>query len=408
VTILPSDLLEFDLNTSSFPGQKDPLSVLSVSAGLSRNGGGTSYAIPALHDALAEVGVQTTLVTPLGREGGPPSEGFKFELKGFPQAGLGPWELPWAPALRENLKALCLDKGFDLVHNHGAWLPANHDASRFAAERDLPLVLSSHGMLSKWCLNHNNLRKKLAWGLFQRKDLLTARAAHASSAREAKELRELGYNGPIALIPNGVEIPEWREPARPQGQPRTALFLSRVHPQKGLPSLVEAWDRVRPRNWRMVVAGPDDGGHRAKLEELVEQKKLSDLFTFLGPVHGQAKWDLYRSADLFILPTVYESFGLVVAEALASGVPVITTHGAPWADLNIKNCGWWIPNGVEALTHTLGDATQASDNTRRAMGRRGRDLVIQKFSWRNTALDMKALYQWVTDEAECPPFVRMD
>ena len=120
------------------------------------------------------------------------------------------------------------------------------------------------------------------------------------------------------------------------------MFLSRIHPVKGLMNLVAAWERVRPERWRMVVAGPDEGNYLAEVETAVQRAGLERNFDFVGPVAGAAKEKLYREADLFILPTFSENFGMVVTEALSYGVPVITTKGAPWKGLVDHRCGWWL------------------------------------------------------------------
>src|SRR6185503_9480318 len=147
---------------------------------------------------------------------------------------------------------------------------------------------------------------------------------------EAQHIRDLGLRQPVAIIPNGVEIPD-EIPARPRGKsPRTALFLGRIHPIKGLLNLVYAWAETSPPGWHMVIAGPDDTGYRAEVEQAIKRAGLTDHFSFAGPVAGEAKATLYRQADLFILPSHTENFGLSIAEALTYGVPVITTKGTPW------------------------------------------------------------------------------
>src|SRR5205085_480101 len=147
--------------------------------------------------------------------------------------------------------------------------------------------------------------------------------------------RGLGFDNPIAIIPNGVALPH-HPIERPDvmAGPRTALFLSRIHPKKGLLDLVEAWDLVRPAGWRVEIAGHDDDNHQAAVETLIERKGLREVFFFSGEVSDVDKWLVYGRAELFILPTRSENFGIVIAEALGSGLPVITTKGAPWASLN--------------------------------------------------------------------------
>jgi len=258
-------------------------------------------------------------------------------------------------------------------------------------------------MLAPWAVRHKSWKKRLAWRLYQARDVGSAKVIHATSAQEASALRQVGLSQPIAIIPNGVDVPP---PGDRQGvNTKTALFLGRIHPVKGLENLVLAWARIWPPNWRMVIAGPDEGGHRARIEEAIRDAQLDHLFSFVGPVADQRKADLYRKADLFILPSFTENFGLAIAEALAYGVPVITTKGTPWQEIETRNCGWWVDPGIEPLARALARAVAIPDAERQAMGLRGRRFVEECFSWRKIGSDMIAVYEWVLGKRSKPDCV---
>src|SRR5439155_76287 len=124
-----------------------------------------------------------------------------------------------------------------------------------------------------------------AWNIYQRRDLRRARALHATSQKEADEFRALGLKQPIAIVPNGVEAPA--TPYRPitnNEERRTLLFLSRLHPMKGLKDLVTAWARVRPNGWRAVIAGPNEGSHQQDVESLTNSLGVRGDFEFVGAV----------------------------------------------------------------------------------------------------------------------------
>jgi glycosyltransferase involved in cell wall biosynthesis len=225
---------------------------------------------------------------------------------------------------------------------------------------------------------------------------------------EADHLRQLGLTVPIAIIPNGVVVPNQWKQSSSRDASRRALFLSRIHPKKGLPMLIDAWEEVRPHGWELVIAGPSESKHRGELEAEVQKHGLQDVVSFLGPVADENKWTLYRESDLFVLPTHSENFGVVVAEALASGIPALTTTGAPWSVLEERKCGWWVDPEESAIAGALREATQYTDKERLEMGRRGRKLVVKQFSWASVARKMKAAYQWVVGEASCPEFVRRE
>jgi glycosyltransferase involved in cell wall biosynthesis len=256
-------------------------------------------------------------------------------------------------------------------------------------------------MLSPWSLQHRKWKKRLAWHLFQRRDLQQAQVLHVTSDQEADEVRAIGARQPIAVIPNGVTVPATGK-RKMTKHSRRALFLSRLHPKKGVLNLIDAWAEVRPKDWELVLAGPDDEGHQAQVIERIRRNQLTDV-SFTGAVDDTAKWDLYRSADLFVLPTFSENFGIVIGEALGMGVPVITTKGAPWSGISIHQCGWWIDTGTEPLIAALREATSTPPSHLAELGDRGRRYVIQEFSWGRVAQDLIAVYEWMLQGGEIPP-----
>lgn len=165
--------------------------------------------------------------------------------------------------------------------------------------------------------------------------------------------------------------------------------MSRMHQKKGVSELIEAWKRVGSRvegvgsrEWVLelvyTVRNEEERAYEAKCKALAGGDK-SIIFT--GALDDEKKWEAYRRADLFVLPTYSENFGIVVAEALWSGVPVITTKGTPWSELESEGCGWWIDTGVGALARTLKECFVLSDECLAEMGRRGHDLVERKYTW---------------------------
>lgn len=273
----------------------------------------------------------------------------------------------------------------------------------------IPLVVDPRGVLEPWALQHKAWKKRIGMALFQRQDLEAARVLIATSPLEYENIRKLGLRQPIALIPNGVALASLRdvehEPHRHRDRTRNALFLSRVHPKKGLLNLVQAWSRLAPRNWRLRIAGPNEGGHLDEVMARARQLGIHESVDYLGEIDGEQKAVTYRDADLFVLPTFSENFGVVVAEALAHGVPVITTRGAPWGDLETQRCGWWIDIGVDPLVEALRAAMALSDDERRAMGARGRGYV-RRYDWEVVARDTIAVYSWLTGTGARPSCVK--
>jgi len=262
--------------------------------------------------------------------------------------------------------------------------------------------VSIRGMLEPWDFRHKQAKKKIAWWLYQRRDLKQARLHIATGEVEAKNLQRLGLKVPVAIVPNGIDLPE-ECPRRlglgsrrvVRGRQRTALFLGRIYPIKGLPMLVEAWARVRPEGWLLRIAGPDEAGHQKQVEKAVSDAGLGNVVSFVGPVEPQMKSSVFFDADLFVLPTHSESFGMAVAEALAHGVPVLTTTGAPWSMVQETGCGWWVQPTVDGLAQGLRDATSLDRETLLTMGERGLSLVSKEFGWKRIANLMLATYEEV-------------
>ncbi len=353
---------------------------------LSNPAAGTRHAVLKLAEALVETGVAVRVHTlqPV------PSDLSAAGILGYSAVRIVR-RLGISPAMCRDLAEV----GADLFHNHGVWGMPTIYAGTIARRRRIPLVFSPHGMLSKWAMAFSRRRKQFAWWcLGQRRTVAAATCFHATSESEARDIRRLGFRQPVAIIPNGVDLAEFEtDPAPDRSARRRVLFLSRIHPKKGVPILLRAWQRVERRHpdWELIVAGPDEAGHLAEVRALATGLRL-DRVAFPGPAYGDAKDALYRSADLFVLPTHSDNFGIVIAEALAHGVPVITTTGAPWAGLEKRDCGWWIEPSERNLAEALHGAMALPEELRVEMGRRGRLWMEQSYGWERIAAEMKSVY----------------
>jgi glycosyltransferase involved in cell wall biosynthesis len=311
--------------------------------------------------------------------------------------------------LKNALASFLNNKEATIFHGHGIWQWLVHNLSVNARIRKIPYVISPRGMLEPWALNAGKWKKKLAMALYQRSDLAKATCIHATAQMEADNIRKLGFTNPIAIIPNGIVLSEYpiREDFKNKSD-KTLLFLSRIHPKKGIEILIEAWSLIDKRKrdgWKVEIAGNGEDRYLQSLLKLIQDRGLESVMSIIGPQFGESKLEAYHRADLFVLPTYSENFGIVVAEALACGVPVITTKGAPWEELNTHKAGWWIDIGVHPLAEALEKAMSLQDHERSVMGLNGRKLIEEKYSIEAVATKMIFLYQWILGQGEKPDFV---
>lgn len=379
---------------------------LQVVPSIGEEAAGPSYSVPAICRALGANNAPTCLAT-VDSKFISSSEG--FEHVRF-RASFGPKTLSRSVAMKMHLKRNI--SNFDIVHNHSLWALPNIYACQIAVEAGVPLVISPRGTLHPRALSISRHKKKLFGALIQNRLLKSAVAIHATSQEEAKHIRAFGLEQPIMVLPNGVSLPKF-EFLAPQGHDKTLLYFGRIHPIKGLLHLIEAWGNLSEQRkndgWKLQIVGADSTGHTKELKAAVANRNIPRV-SFGSPVYGAEKFQLLGSANLYILPTESENFGMTVAEALACGTPVLTTKGAPWSDLITHNCGWWVDVGVLGIEAGLSQALSTSTLELSEMGANGRKLVADKYAWQSIAERMRGFYEWIIagkDPADRPPGVDM-
>lgn len=316
---------------------------------------------------------------------------------------------PFLQAYTKHIQPILENDNFNVFHGNGLWQYPVHKMATIARNKKRPYIISPHGMLRPWALERSRLKKQIALKLYQKKDLVNAACLHATSQIEAIDMKELGFKNPIAVIPNGIDLSEYPIQLRKsKSSQKTILYLSRIFPKKGLEDLIEAWSMVEKtsrKDWQINIVGNGDEKYITELKFLISKNKLENEIKFIGAKFGKEKIEAFHSASLFVLPTHGENFGMAIAEALACGLPVITTKGAPWQELQIYNAGWWIDIGAEPLASALTEAMKLSDNERMQMGLNGRKLVEEKYSIEIIAKKMIELYEWILGKRIKPEFI---
>jgi glycosyltransferase involved in cell wall biosynthesis len=357
---------------------------------------GPTYSVARLADELYKLGEDVSVIT-LGRA--PPGWPYKVPLKiydGTLECNTG-LSIALLRLIREHSKKPCI------LHGHGIWRLANLFPLFVARDAPARLVCSPRGMLSPWSMQYKASMKRPFWHLLQKPALERCHCFHVTAAIEHEDIRRVGLRGPVAVIPNGVDIP-----ALPGGATREkrVVFLSRIDPKKGLDMLLPAWTAIAAdfSDWKLVIAGPLTSAYADSMQTLARNLHAPRV-TFAGEVLGEAKRALLASASLFVLPTYSENFGIAVAEALAHGVPVITTTETPWADVGSRQCGWCIAPNQETLREALREALSRPLPALHEMGENGRDWMQQDYSWGHITEMMLQTYEWLLHGTARPTWV---
>ena len=387
--------------------------VMMLSPSLSRDAGGIfeierslTLALHDLSDVTVEVLGLRDSHTEIDRAAWAPIFPTVFDV-------CGPRAFGYAPDLPDALDAA----DPDVVHLHAMWMYTSVASLQWSRRTGRPHLVTINGMLDPWAVNNSGWKKKLAGWAYEHANLREAACLQVNTEDELRSVRDYGIDTPACIIPNGVDLPNasvdrtapWADVIAPEQN--VLLFLGRLHPKKGLSELFEAWKQWRTTapeaasEWALAVIGWDDGGHEARLRAQVREEGLSDSVHFLGPRFGEEKAAAFSEADAFVLPSYSEGFPMAVLEAWSYGLPVLKTplcnipEGfSEGAALKIKPEAASIAEGLDAL---LGGTT----DQRRAMGRRGRALVEERFTWDRVARSIRAVYRWILGDAPAPDCV---
>lgn len=339
-----------------------------------------------------------------------------------------------------------LDPKADLLYAATLWKYPSWAALQWAERTGKPMMAAPHGSLDAWALRNAAWKKRIAAALFKNNQLRKAACIRALCQSEADAIRAYGLTNPIAIIPNGVDLPEgekvegekWKA-ERLEGiqastldvgrsTPRTLLFLGRIHPKKGLVNLLRGFKKAldsRPSTldsapWQIVIAGWDQGGHEAELIQLCEELGLTlesrgtrgegrvteaSVF-FNGPAFGDEKKSLLRSADAFVLPSFSEGLPMSVLEAWSYRLPVVMTPECNLPEGFAADAALRIETGVERIAQGLNSLFSMNSSDLEAMGSKGRALVEERFTWKTVAAQMREVYDWMLGGGAAPGYVR--
>lgn len=370
------------------------MQIIHIIENLDDSYGGPAKSVPMLVKYLTVLGVQNKIFTVqvYANEKNDVVQNSNIEVIKVPL--FGPKKIKYAPLLEKKiLNELTKDT---LIHVHMPWSYPAYLGYKIAKQQNIPLIVSTRGTMYKWALKQSKYIKKLAWFLFQKKMLQTANAIHVTEKNEITSVNEIGIDNNFILIPNGVELEQgyneqnqvFLDEISYDSSTRYILFLGRIVHNKGLHYLINSFNKLSARynNVELLIVGNIED--KAYFDTL----KIGQKTHILGMRKGIDKHTLFSIASLFVLPSRSENFGLAIAEAMSYKLPVITTTGTPWEELEQHNAGWWIKLTQENLDKAIEEALSCSDSQLKEKGLRCYNL-IKEYNWNTQAAKMKQCYE---------------
>lgn len=289
----------------------------------------------------------------------------------------------------------------DIVHIHGLWQHTPHFGARAARQAGVPVIFRPCGMLDPWSLNQGRIKKKLFLELRARRDLNGSAAIHYTTETERRLVEPLRLRPRAWVIPNGIDWSEF-EVLPPKGRFRAAhgidqrpliVFLSRLHYKKGIELLLPAFAHAAPKDAVLALVGPGEGDYVQQLRALAADLGVRERVLFPGMLKGPARIEALHDADLFVLPSYQENFGVAVIEALAAGTPVLISDQVNiWEEVQAAGVGVATPCRTEAVGEAL--RRMLSDRERlQAMGAAGREWARKTFPWTAIAELVETMYR---------------
>ncbi|OLP19608.1 glycosyl transferase group 1 [Leptolyngbya sp. 'hensonii'] len=389
--------------------------ILQIVPSISLVYGGPSQMIRGLAAALAAAGAEVTVLTTdsNGDTGQPPLEvpldrpvaqdGYQiryFRCSPFRRYKFSLELLRWLATHAAE---------FDLAHIHALFSPVSTIAARVCRHQGLPYILRPLGTLDPADLRKKRRLKQVYAALLERPNLAGAAAVHFTSAQECRISERFGVQTHDRIIPLGVSLPPTTlESAAvkaklgiPEGVP-LVLFMSRLDPKKGFdllqPALLQLLDQAVPFHFVLAGSNPQDPTYEAQVEAMFTTSPLAPHTTIAGFVSGELKTGLLQAADLFVLPSYYENFGIAVAEAMAAGVPVVISDQVHiWEEVQQAEAGWVCPCAVDPLVEQLRAALQDLPECRRR-GQQARTYALEHYSWPAIARKMLQTYQEILNQ----------
>ena len=302
-------------------------------------------------------------------------------------------------SFKENIKILLKDCSNEtLIFNlHGVWELLLYRTAVMIMKHNIPYIITPHGMLDKWCLQQNSLKKKIALSTYVGRMFRNCAYVHALTAKESRDVKSLYNNVSTELIPNGIDLNliSLKDSIAPEFEKfkndKYILYLSRIHYKKGLDYLVRAYSELRHDDIKLVIAGNDDGYKNDIIRDIAKiDPKLK--VEFIGPVYNQNKFFMLKNALLFCLPSRQEGFSVAVLEALGVGTPVVISDACNFPEVATKKAGIEYkiyledyPNTVKSLKVALEFILNMKPEMYLSYSDNAKEMIKENYTWSKIA-----------------------
>lgn len=306
-----------------------------------------------------------------------------------------------------NICRFLKESSYDIYHTNGLWMYCNHKTCSIARKKNKPYIITPHGMLYSQALKRSYWKKYPLIKLFFNKDINKASCIHVTCEEEMNHVRNFGYKGDIALIPNLINIPSFVNNINRTYKKKVFGFLGRLHPRKKVENIIKGFYKLQPElkeKSELMILGSGNIEYEVFLKKEVDRLGLKNV-KFLGFISGREKYEILSSISALFVPSDFENFGMIIPEALSVGTPVMASLGTPWNILNHYGCGWWSESSPEKIAEIMTEVILMEKESLVTMGNKGKVLVSDNFSPNVVSSKMRELYNYILYGGYTPNFL---
>jgi poly(glycerol-phosphate) alpha-glucosyltransferase len=310
----------------------------------------------------------------------------------------------------------------DVAHLHVLWMYQSAMVYKWHKKYNKPYITTINGMLDPWAIKNAQLKKRIALLLYEYKALNACSCFQVNSQKECDDVRAFGLKKPVAIIKNGITIPDlyatynqppWKGKIPPNK--RVLLYLSRVHPKKGLPNVIEALAILKQSNfpelndWMLVVVGcVENGGHEKELVRLVSKYSLQDQILFLKQHFHEDVYSCFYNSNAYILPSYSEGMPMAALEAWAFGKYSLLTPACNLSEGYKAGVAYHIEPNPDSIVNGLRYVFTRSDAELKNLGLQAHQFASFNYSWGKMAHNISEVYRWVSGQGPKPTFVQFN